>query len=1226
MQPLLKPLAFSILLASLASARLEAQLALVEVGGAFGPNNLATGPQAVPFAIDALADIGFDVHRIERLNDGIYGNTNSWIGNTGNPGFAGLSLGGSFTIASIAFGRDNGGEALEYTDRNQGRYVLQYTQAPSPGAATPNPDWVTIGEVFYDGLCPPSPWLRHRFNFSPVAATGIRLIVPGTGLGLGTAIDEIEIYEAAGEVLAENCVLPPLADLQLVEEGGEFAADNLAAGPGAAAFAPDSLAGFETIHNIPHLNDGIYGNSNSWIGQTGLFVGINFGGRFPIASIAFGRDNGGEAQVYTDRSGGRYILQFTTADNPDHLTPNASWTAIGQVVYGGGLCPEKPYLRHRFNFAPVEATGVRLTVPAAGLGDGTAIDELEVYGIPGEDRDPCPFFPDLELIEKGGSVNPPISPGDVSTLAEGNLARAADAVAFGTPPYPDPAHTIPHLNDGLYGNPNSWLGNEEGLSSRRVYAGIYFTGGAKTIEEIALGRDNLNQYADRAAGAHLIEYTQDEFDFTDDAQVAAATWQVLGRARAHLEEAPPNLRRRYRLPAPVSARAVRVVTALGNALDELELGKIVVNRGSAFPPLQLLQTGGPGATPAAPGDVPGAEAGNLARAADARAFGSPTADPHKIDALADGLYGDASGWLGEQPAGGLSLVYAGVFFQDRPRAVNRIALGRDNTGQASERAEGPYILQVTESLIDFTLPGLIETARWTAVGQAEGHLGAAGPGLRRLYRLDLVQARAVRIITRQGNALDEIELYLDTSELGEELKLVELSGSLEPAKDLAVRPEATAFAIDSLAGFDFHITAHLNDGLYGNTNSWIGESGNPGFAGINLRGLFTIRSIAFGRDNGGEAQEYTDRNQGLYILQVATVPDAGAATPASEWKSVGYANYAGAFPPDGLPWLRHRFNFNAVEATAVRILVPAVGLGEGTAIDELEVYEEAGEVVEPPPGLKTLALLEVGGPFSTPALPFDVPLFANGNLALAADAVAFGTPTLDLPQHSIPHLNDGFYGNDNSWLGAEAGPVSGKIYAGIYFTGGPRAVGEIALGRDNLGNLFDRAGGLHIVEYAAEEFDHASDQAVAAVNWKPLGAAKDHLSGNDFPNLRRRYGFNQVQARAIRVVTQLQNVFDEIELYAGKPDGNLFRRGDVESNGEINATDAILILLYAFLGGSPGTCLEALDADGDGNINQTDAIIDLYFAFLGGAPPAAPFPECGSVEVLKFSCESFPCP
>jgi hypothetical protein len=159
---------------------------------------------------------------------------------------------------------------------------------------------------------------------------------------------------------------------------------------------------------------------------------------------------------------------------------------------------------------------------------------------------------------------------DVPTLAQGNFARAADAVAFGTPPYPAPAHTIPHLNDGLYGNDNSWLGNELGATSGKVYAGVYFTGGTKQIDGIALGRDNLRQYEDRAAGAYLVEFTLEEFDFTDDAAADAASWAPVGLATAHLTDGAPGLRHRYGFE-PVTVRAMRVRTELDNAIDELEL-------------------------------------------------------------------------------------------------------------------------------------------------------------------------------------------------------------------------------------------------------------------------------------------------------------------------------------------------------------------------------------------------------------------------------------------------------------------------------------------------------------------------------------------------------------------------------------------------------------------------------------------------------------------------------
>ena len=173
-------------------------LTLVEEGPAGGsvPTNLARAPGAAPFVIDSLS--GFPIHNFVGLTDGNYGNNNSWIGNSGSPGYAGVNLGGLRTINGVAFGRDNTGV---FADRTFGTYTLQYTRVASPGTATTftgNADtgWATIGTLNYQnagsGLFS-NPSRRHRFTFAPVDATGVRLLVPGTGLGSGTCIDELEI-------------------------------------------------------------------------------------------------------------------------------------------------------------------------------------------------------------------------------------------------------------------------------------------------------------------------------------------------------------------------------------------------------------------------------------------------------------------------------------------------------------------------------------------------------------------------------------------------------------------------------------------------------------------------------------------------------------------------------------------------------------------------------------------------------------------------------------------------------------------------------------------------------------------------------------------------------------------------------------------------------------------------------------------------------------------------
>lgn len=73
-----------------------------------------------------------------------------------------------------------------------------------------------------------------------------------------------------------------------------------------------------------------------------------------------------------------------------------------------------------------------------------------------------------------------------------------------------------------------------------------------------------------------------------------------------------------------------------------------------------------------------------------------------------------------------------------------------------------------------------------------------------------------------------------------------------------------------------------------------------------------------------------------------------------------------------------------------------------------------------------------------------------------------------------------------------------------------------------------------------------------------------------------------------------------------------FRRGDVYPDGEMNITDAFLILQYLFIGGEPLPCLPAADIDDSDQLEITDSILLLRFLFTGGFPPALPGPDlCG---------------
>ena len=86
-----------------------------------------------------------------------------------------------------------------------------------------------------------------------------------------------------------------------------------------------------------------------------------------------------------------------------------------------------------------------------------------------------------------------------------------------------------------------------------------------------------------------------------------------------------------------------------------------------------------------------------------------------------------------------------------------------------------------------------------------------------------------------------------------------------------------------------------------------------------------------------------------------------------------------------------------------------------------------------------------------------------------------------------------------------------------------------------------------------------------------------------------------------------------------------FKRGDTDSDGQLNITDAVFILKYQFSGGQPPACFKTADVDGDGNVNITDPVYVLQFLFSGGPEPAPPFSECGSDGIMNaLPCEVFP--
>ena len=206
------------------------------------------------------------------------------------------------------------------------------------------------------------------------AHAGITL-TPAPGYGIGFNGNEGDFFTAADPAPVPN---------------------NLAlASNGSTAFADPALV---TPHEISDLNNGLYGNTNSYISGAGTSrTGIDLPGTtiYNVTDFAFGRDNGNNVSdacggQCTDRDEGLYTLYRTLVANPDlstAVTGSAAtgWEPIGTLDYAsddetlGGLFTS--HFRHQFtlsqNGGPVQATGLRLDTPV-----GNAVDEIEIYGTP----------------------------------------------------------------------------------------------------------------------------------------------------------------------------------------------------------------------------------------------------------------------------------------------------------------------------------------------------------------------------------------------------------------------------------------------------------------------------------------------------------------------------------------------------------------------------------------------------------------------------------------------------------------------------------------------------------------------------------------------------------------------------------------------------------------------------------------------------------------------------
>ena len=68
-----------------------------------------------------------------------------------------------------------------------------------------------------------------------------------------------------------------------------------------------------------------------------------------------------------------------------------------------------------------------------------------------------------------------------------------------------------------------------------------------------------------------------------------------------------------------------------------------------------------------------------------------------------------------------------------------------------------------------------------------------------------------------------------------------------------------------------------------------------------------------------------------------------------------------------------------------------------------------------------------------------------------------------------------------------------------------------------------------------------------------------------------------------------------------------FRRGDVNEDGLVDVTDAVMILKVLFVGDTDLWCEDKADTDDSGVLDVTDSLYLLSFVYLGGDPIPEPY-------------------
>ncbi|MGL6227534.1 MAG: hypothetical protein ACRC10_13020 [Thermoguttaceae bacterium] len=160
-----------------------------------GFENLALRPSAVAKSSSCIP--GYDIHKTEHLNDGLFGNNHSWIA-ASNPCWAEIDLGEVFDVYAVAFGSDSTGQ---FQDRGTTLYTILV--AVEYDMDSQSPVWKKVAPSDF----PPNVQYRTVFQFEPIQARYVRVIIDQTSYGSSARIDELEVFGRKEPITPDDIVI-----------------------------------------------------------------------------------------------------------------------------------------------------------------------------------------------------------------------------------------------------------------------------------------------------------------------------------------------------------------------------------------------------------------------------------------------------------------------------------------------------------------------------------------------------------------------------------------------------------------------------------------------------------------------------------------------------------------------------------------------------------------------------------------------------------------------------------------------------------------------------------------------------------------------------------------------------------------------------------------------------------------------------------------------------------